>query len=225
MTTEQYTPPPGSQRMEDVQQLGQRVSQFDPDGQNMEVLETPQTDMELVDFQPPRFLDVWRISTGEQMQILGDHRNLTLSQRDENGMPIFSLQAVPPPKFDYMICRLHPNHAERMVWDRMALPPCSYDQLTDEYQLERHMRIKHPDPYVVIQKYEARVKEDEWRQRDDEWRQSSLNQTKALMDLASSMLTEKGHTHSYVKGATGGAPCQFEGCNHVKEAKVTSNEE
>ena len=56
-------------------------------------------------------------------------------------------------------CRLHPDDAERALWDEMGLPVCTKANISSPYQVERHMKSRHPSAWQTIDQFRKDAKE------------------------------------------------------------------
>lgn len=85
-------------------------------------------------------------------------------------------------------CMFHENQSEEVkaLVRAAGLTPgsCRKNNIPSEYALERHMTLKHGEPFKAIN----RVRD---RHREDEWRNEQRRQNEAILELAKAMRGDK----------------------------------
>ena len=87
-----------------------------------------------------------------------------LSLKREDGSLVFT--TVKPkalPKRGVLKCMLHPDERKEM-YDAWGFPVCMKSNLTNPFQVRRHMQKRHKDEYAAIKEEEARIEKDKERQ-------------------------------------------------------------
>ena len=214
----EYPTMPSTRQLTDAElEIEQQLEGFAPASGREEPVE--EENITAVTYQAGNDTILYRVSTGEPVEILGGMVGMALASRDVAGLPVFSRTLVEPRYRNVVLCGLHPNHPERGKWDLLNLEPCSKDNLKNENELRRHMEVKHRSAWPAMKEMEAR----EERVLDRQLARANLDAMQAIakgqMDIAAVSGAVPGHTHNYVKGSTSGAPCQVEGCTHIKEPK------
>lgn len=78
-----------------------------------------------------------------------------------------------------LLCMLHPDAPNRKHYDELGFRVCPKSNMTNEYQVQQHMKKKHPQEWAAIEE-ERRQKE----RQEDRYLQQYL--------LASALVKEKG---------------------------------
>ena len=60
-------------------------------------------------------------------------------------------------------CPLHPEHADNPSFVGMGLPECKKANLINEYEVQRHVRFKHPSAFAAIERKREQADRDESR--------------------------------------------------------------
>ncbi len=113
-------------------------------------------------------------SYGEPSQCIPDSEERhgvrsKLALRQPNGTPVWTLKDPGVrPKLGNTLCMLHPDHKNRQRYDSMGLGICMNGHIkNEEYELELHMKTKHPKEWATIQRAEEKDKERRREARED----------------------------------------------------------
>jgi hypothetical protein len=108
---------------------------------------------------------VWDTRTHEKIPVLYYMLPSKLRQRRPDGSYRFTV--VDPkelPKRGTIKCLLHPDRLEREKFNAMGFRVCKKENITNEYQLKQHMRLKHPREWEAIEMERTEKQEEEERQ-------------------------------------------------------------
>jgi len=106
---------------------------------------------------------VYDTETGQSSSILYYMLPNALKKKRPNGKPYFSTKQTVIPKAGNMKCWLHPKYARREEFDALGLPTCNKSNLTNEFQVRRHMQKRHPQEWATIQEVENQKRNAEER--------------------------------------------------------------
>lgn len=109
---------------------------------------------------------VYDQATGETSTVNNNMLKQALSKLNpETGKIMFGLRAPKGviPFRGKLKCRLHPDDAERAVWDEMGLPICTTSALRKRHDVTRHMETRHKQEWRAIKEREAEIEKDEVR--------------------------------------------------------------
>lgn len=191
-------------------EMAQRIAAMQPDWSNAEkeTIAQPQRDtgntpMEM-QTTPASIVKVWHRPTGQPRRILRDLLHHISDAVDHEGNPIFSFEPVELPSLvGGQICRLHPDHANRKLWNQMGLPTCSKADLDNDYQVRNHMERTHKTAWQAIQQYDTELRElDIRREREEnlQFQRETLANMSAMIERFGDVMTAflgTGHQHSY----------------------------
>ena len=110
------------------------------------------------------YVYVYDVRTGSQSRVNRNMLPSQLEKRDENNARIFTTikPDIEPPKGTYR-CLLHGDDPNRAHYDQMGLARCSKSNLVSEYQMNRHMAVRHRTEWETIQQEYMRAAKDEER--------------------------------------------------------------
>ena len=110
------------------------------------------------------YVYVYDVRTGDRSLVNRNMLPTQLEKRDEDNERIFTTvkPAIEPPKGTYR-CLLHPNDPSRAHYDQMGLARCNKSTLVSEYQVNRHMAVRHRTEWETIQQEQMRAEKDEER--------------------------------------------------------------
>ncbi len=107
------------------------------------------------------YLWVWDTRTFEKLPIL--YYMLPQRLRDRRPDGSFRFTTTDPnqtPKHGTVRCLLHPEREERKHFDELGFRICNKHNLINQYQLQQHMKKKHPQEWATIEE-EKKTKEKE----------------------------------------------------------------
>ncbi len=88
-----------------------------------------------------------------------------LSRTNEDGERIFTLSNPGIAQFRGTIkCLLHPENVNRKHYDEVGLPACKKENIPSPYQLELHMRSRHPTAWQTIERERLAAEATEQRE-------------------------------------------------------------
>ena len=117
--------------------------------------------MTVAELRSGKYFYIWETDTGEKVPCLGYMLGQKLRQKLPNGKYRFT--TVEPsirPKRGTLKCRLHADDPEGKHFDALGFRTCQKSNITNQYQLEQHMKKRHPQEYEAIEK-ERKDKERE----------------------------------------------------------------
>lgn len=98
------------------------------------------------------------------------------------GEPAFSITRPPvPPRRGTIKCLLHAESERRAEFDAMGLPSCRKATITSEFQLQSHMKSKHPSSWKAIEEKRERQEKDEDRALQRAFIQAATSQGTATV--------------------------------------------
>jgi hypothetical protein len=95
---------------------------------------------------------IWDTRTFEKVPVLSYLLAKKLRQRREDGSYRFT--TIDPKKLPHrgnIKCMLHPEHENREHYKELGFPECRKATILNEYQLKRHMALKHKQEWAAIQ--------------------------------------------------------------------------
>ncbi len=107
---------------------------------------------------------VWDTRTYEKIPILHYMLPSKLRQRRNDGSFIFT--TVDPgklPKRGSIKCLLHADGENREHYNQLGFRVCPKDNIINQYQLEQHMKKKHPQEWQAIEQERIKKEKDEDR--------------------------------------------------------------
>lgn len=118
------------------------------------------------------YVTVYNRETGEPSVINKNMLFNQLKKKLENGQRAFTTKRseAPIPYRGTFKCMLHPTDDRREHFDRMGIPVCNKDNIPNDYQLLRHMQIKHKTAWAQIEK----ERQDAERAADRKWQESLI---------------------------------------------------
>ena len=110
------------------------------------------------------YVYVYDVRTGSQSRVNRNMLPAQLEKRDENNARIFTTikPDIEPPKGTYR-CLLHGDDPNRAHYDQMGLARCNKSTLVSEYQVNRHMAVRHRTEWETIQQEQMQAEKDEER--------------------------------------------------------------
>ena len=127
--------------------------------------------MVLKSYQDSGNVAIYDIVTGEMSLTSANMLPAQLRKLNGEGKRMFTHRAPanPPAKGD-LKCPLHPDHPDgrRAEYTKIGLPVCSKASLPNPYQVELHMKHRHPTAYETLdrlQKEKERAEEREWQRQ------------------------------------------------------------
>uniref|UniRef100_A0A6M3IRP9 C2H2-type domain-containing protein n=1 Tax=viral metagenome TaxID=1070528 RepID=A0A6M3IRP9_9ZZZZ len=113
-------------------------------------------------------IPIYDTKTGELSKIPLFMLKQILRRRHRDGSPMFTVDKPTfAPPAGVIKCVLHKGNPSRAKFDEMKLPVCNKPNITSEYMLDRHMELKHPSVYKLLERErrEQERKEDRELQR------------------------------------------------------------
>jgi len=111
---------------------------------------------------------IWDAKTGEKLPVLYYMVRDKMKQKNPDGSYRFtSYDPKITPFRGTVKCLLHPDSIKGMPYENLGFRVCKKSNLANQYQLERHMRLKHPREWESIdnERKEKERKEDRELQR------------------------------------------------------------
>ena len=170
---------------------------------------------------------LYRRASGRAETVLADWYDSLLQMKDrETGLSTFSAEPVyvEDTRTRYL-CRLHPDHPDREMADRLNLPTCMKSNLVNQHAVNEHLRRQHFTSFLAIHDEEDRLHREQLLESQSALLEvqrknadvAQLTQTDALearerSDKLLELLTEvvsklttpavpegkvEGHTHAY----------------------------
>ncbi len=106
---------------------------------------------------------IWDTKSYEKIPVLWYMLPAKLRQRNPDGSYRFT--PIDPKKMPYrgvLKCMLHKEDPNRKHWDELGFRYCKKSNLTNPYERNRHMRMKHPKEWesIEMERVERERKED-----------------------------------------------------------------
>jgi hypothetical protein len=110
------------------------------------------------------YVYVYDVRSGDRSIVNRNMLSTQLDKRDEDRTRIFSTIKPPiEPAVGTYKCLLHEDQPEREHYDAMGLARCKKSNLISEYQVNRHMSVRHHTEWETIQQEQDRAEKDEER--------------------------------------------------------------
>ena len=86
--------------------------------------------------------------------------------KQADGTPMYSRRQLVKPRVGTLKCLLHPEATTRAYYDEIGLgtKTCRKANLRSEFDVERHMAMRHKDEWGLVKRAEAKAIEDEERE-------------------------------------------------------------
>ena len=97
------------------------------------------------------YITLWDILTHDPSLFNKNMARDALKRKRADGSPEFTYTFPGPPIQGTIKCLLHPDNPERGRFDRLGLPVCKKANIPSEYQLAKHMQIRHPTAYATLE--------------------------------------------------------------------------
>ena len=111
------------------------------------------------------YVYVWDNRTGERSTINRNMLSTQLKKRRPDGSRIFTtVDPKIPVKAGNLKCLLNPNNPERKKYEHIVFTTCRKENLTNPYQVRRHMQKRHPQEWAAIQEEITRQEKEEDRE-------------------------------------------------------------
>jgi predicted RNA-binding Zn-ribbon protein involved in translation (DUF1610 family) len=162
---------------------------------------------------------IWDTQTGEKVPCLGYMLAQKLRQRLPNGK--FRFTTKDPgirPKRGTIKCLLHPDDPNRKEYDNLGFGTCRKSNLTNPYQLEQHMRRRHPQEWKTIESARKKARDDE----DRDLQRAVLEQLKPKQETPAAKADNKEESEGF-PCPTCGKTFKYKGKayrKHVKNCKA-----
>lgn len=117
-------------------------------------------------YQDAGVVPIYDIETGAMSLTSVNMLPAQLRKLNAEGKRMFTHRPpVQPPVQGELKCWLHPDNPARSEYDRLGLPTCHKANLPSPYQVEQHMRRRHPTAYETVE----RIRQERERAEDREW--------------------------------------------------------
>lgn len=120
--------------------------------------------MTVTELRSGKYFYIYSTETGEKVPCLGYMLAQKLRQRLPNGK--FRFTTVDPgirPKQGTIKCMLHPDDPNRKYYDELGFRTCRKHNITNRYQLQQHMKRRHPQEWETIEEERKRKEREEDR--------------------------------------------------------------
>lgn len=109
------------------------------------------------------YVYVWDNRTGERSTINRNMLPTQLKKRRPDSSRIFTtIDPKIPVQRGNLKCMLHSDNPERKKYEHIVFTTCRKENLTNPYQVRRHMQKRHPQEWAAIQEeIERKEKEEE----------------------------------------------------------------
>jgi len=109
------------------------------------------------------YVYVWDTRTGERSVVNRNMLPKQLEKTREDGSRVFTtMRPKQKPKRGNLKCLLHPDSPNRKHYDELGLAVCRKSNLTNPYQVKRHMEKRHKAEWATLE--QERIT----KERDDE---------------------------------------------------------
>ncbi len=109
------------------------------------------------------YVYVWDSRTFEKVPVLYYRIGQVLRKKRPDGSYMFTVRDPGQlPKRGEIKCMLHPESADRKHFDELGFRTCAKKNIINNYELRRHMQMKHPQEFKAINE------EKETRQKDED---------------------------------------------------------
>lgn len=150
--------------------------------------ETLPAPMTVTEIRSGKYFWIYETETGEPVPCLGYMLRQKLMQKLPNGNRRFT--AIDPgyrPKRGTIKCALHAESPERKHYDELGFATCRKSNIRNLYQLEQHMKKRHPQEWGTIEKERL----DKERQEDRHFQQLMMSQIARSVEAKSEQATEE----------------------------------
>ena len=141
---------------------------------------------------PSTRVKLWRLDTGEELDIIPSMAKATLDTRDEQGNPVFTSTPQELKSVGVVKCKLHPDDPNRPQWDAMGLPVCDLEGIDNIHERDLHVELAHVRSSAAIKRVEAQQKDDK---QDAERREDRVFMRGILSAIGGNAVP--GHVHQY----------------------------
>jgi len=108
---------------------------------------------------------VWDNRTGDRSVINNNMLAAQLKKKRPDGSRIFTtVDPHIPVKSGNLKCMLHEKNPDRKKYEHIVFTFCRKENLTNPYQVRRHMEKRHPDEWKAIQEEDKRIEKEEERE-------------------------------------------------------------
>jgi hypothetical protein len=115
--------------------------------------------------QSAGYVYIYDSRTGERSLTNRNMLPTQLQKKRDDGTPVFTVvKPQAQPARGTLKCLLHPDQPERAQYDALGLPVCLKSNLTSPYQVEQHMRHRHPTEWATIEEERKRKEKEEDRE-------------------------------------------------------------
>lgn len=109
--------------------------------------------MTVTELRSGKYFWIWETDTGEKVPCLGYMLSQKLRQKLPSGKFRFTTVDLGiKPKRGTIRCMLHKDSEERAHYDELGFRVCPKSNITNRYQLEQHMKKRHPQEWEAIEK-------------------------------------------------------------------------
>jgi len=122
---------------------------------------------------------VYDTKTGAPSKINMNMLHMQLKKRHEDGSLAFTVHkpAFDPPRGECK-CMLHPDNEERSYYDSLGLPVCQSAHLRNPYEVQQHMKKRHPKEWATLES----IKRERERQEDRDFQKALLGAAKGATE-------------------------------------------
>jgi len=111
------------------------------------------------------YVYVWDTRTYEKIPILYYMLSGKLKQKRPDGSYRFTTKDPnKEPRHGVIKCMLHADYKDREHFNDLGFRTCQKDNITNQYQLEMHMKKKHPQEWATIKDEIAKKEKEEDRE-------------------------------------------------------------
>tara|TARA_R100000315_G_C5233548_1_gene144626 strand:+ start:2316 stop:2999 length:684 start_codon:yes stop_codon:yes gene_type:complete len=122
-------------------------------------------DVQVASLESAGYVYVYDTETGERSVINRNMLETQLSKLRPDGTRYFTtVKPAFEPKRGTLKCLLHPDDPERWQYDIWGFPTCNKSNLISEFQVNRHVQIRHRMEWQTI--YEERERREKEEERD-----------------------------------------------------------
>ena len=115
---------------------------------------------------------IYDTKTGDRSKTNNNMLPMQLKKKHPDGTPRFTTIKPPfEPKKGTLKCMLHADDPNRKLYDEMGLPSCKKHNLTNPFQVRRHMEKRHKMEWQAIE--QMRIEKE--RQEDREFQRKILS--------------------------------------------------
>jgi len=110
------------------------------------------------------YVRIYDTLTGVESIINRNMLPVKLKQTRADGSFVFSLKQTVKPVRGTFKCLLHESNPDRALYDRLGFAVCKKDNLTSQFQVERHMIKRHQQEWATIKAERERKERAEDRE-------------------------------------------------------------